>query len=94
MTVVADLPRRVAHATHALVEMSRERGMPVTAGEAVLYDEEALDARATGRALQRARDRGLAVNAGRYWVPTNLALELRTDLEDRYLTDTQRPGDQ
>jgi hypothetical protein len=85
--IVAALPRRCAHATYALVAASRARNMPLTAGEVVIFDEEASSAVATGAALRHAQRRGLAVYTGKYWLPTNLALELRTALEDRYLAE-------
>lgn len=84
---VGSLPPRVAHAMHALIVASVEHNMPVTAGEIVIYDEEARNATATGAALREARAYGLAVYTGRYWVPTNRALDLRTGLEERYLRD-------
>jgi hypothetical protein len=89
-----DLPRRTAHAAHALLCATRELSMPATAAEVVLYDEEALSARCTGAALREAARRGLAVRAGRYWVPTFAAMEMRGILEERFLRDTEREGDE
>lgn len=57
---VAKLPRRTAHAVHALLEASRELNMPVTSREIVIYDEEARDARSTGAALREANQIGRA----------------------------------
>lgn len=90
---VSALPRRVAHATHALLEASREHNMPVKAGEVVIYDIEALDARTTGRALSRAQRLGFAACARPYWIPTRAAYDAREDLEQRFLADTETDDD-
>jgi hypothetical protein len=87
------IPRRTAHATHALLTASKEHNMPVTAAEVCIYDEEALSVRSTGSALREARVRGLAVFTGLYWIPTNFALDLRREFEERFLADTEREGD-
>lgn len=83
------LSRRVSHATHALLVASKEHNMPVTSAEVVIYDAEALGVVATAAALRAAaRHRPpLAVFTGRYWVPTNHAQNLRSSLENRYLTE-------
>jgi hypothetical protein len=86
---VEKLPRRTAHAVHALIESSRQANMPVTAAEAMLYDEEARSPRATGLALANARKLGLAVYTGRYWIPSFDALALRYPFEKRYLRETE-----
>jgi len=85
---VAALSRRVAHATHALIESSRELNMPVKASEVIIYDAEALTVNSTGKALSAARRKGLAENWGRVWTPSLRALDLRKALEDRFLADT------
>ena len=71
--VVAALPRRTAHALHALLEVEHDpslEGGPFLASEVVVYDEEALTARSTAAALRAAQRLGLAVCAGGYWAPT------------------------
>lgn len=91
---VESLPRRTAHAAHALLEcasdLSGEKARSVpTAAEVMLYDVEALSVRATGRALAAAASLGLAVRVPpRYWVATNRAHGLRRELEDRFLRET------
>lgn len=89
----ADLSRRVAHVTHALIVASQELKMPVTAGEVMVYDGESLTIMSTTAALTHARRLGLAVYSGRYgkgryWIPSFTALDLARQLEDRYLNDT------
>ena len=86
---VAALPRRTAHAVHALMACSRDLNMPVTAAEICLYDEEAQSVRGTGNALAHARRLGLAVFTGQYWVPSFTALDMRGAFEDRFLTETE-----
>lgn len=91
------LPRRVAHAVHALMEVRND----VTVGpyghfkasEVVLYDSEALTARHTGTALREAQKLGLAAYIGRgLWTATNLALENRAAFEERYIRETDEAG--
>lgn len=86
---VQALPRRVAHAVYALVALGRDEPYgPFTASEVVLYDEEARDARATGRALQSAAKLGWVLCIERrYWTPTCRALDRRKALEERFLLD-------
>ncbi len=84
---VAALPRRTAHALHALIESSRDLKMPALAREVILYDGEAMTVRSTSAGLRHAQFLGLAVFTGRYWTPTNAALDLRYALEDRYLRE-------
>lgn len=88
---VAALPRRVAHAMHALLAASSAYGAgqgPHTAAEVCVYDShEAYSPRHTGQALRQAQARGLCVNAGGYWFPTNLAYEHRRAFEERYIAD-------
>jgi hypothetical protein len=92
---IKDLPRRVAHATHALMESSSPYayGMgPRTTREVMEYDSEALTLSSTFGALSRAMKRGLVARTfGRpaLWFPTNLAHDLRGPLEDRFLLDTE-----
>lgn len=92
--VVAEMPRRTAHAAYALVTAERELAMPVKAREVVIYDAEALSAQSTGRALHDASKRGLCVRVpGGLWVATNAAHDLYSRLEERFLDDTAR-GDE
>jgi hypothetical protein len=85
---VAALPRRVAHATYALLEASRVHNSPVTVSEIMIYDSEALSTSSTSSALQRARKLDLAVLAGRYWIPALAATDLREAFEERFLSET------
>lgn len=92
MSVVEDLPRRVAHATHALLVASREfgqtSGMP-TALEVLVYDGESLSVRSTSAALRAAAARGLVMHVPpRYWVARGSAHVLEGELEERYLRET------
>ena len=92
--MVEDLPPRVAHATHALIDalQSSDSGPygPLTAAEVCVYDasHEAFSPRHTGAALREAQRFGLAayVPPG-YWIPTNMALSMKRDLERRFLRD-------
>jgi acetylornithine deacetylase/succinyl-diaminopimelate desuccinylase-like protein len=84
------MPRRMAHALHALLEAEREHKMPVTAREVCVYDEEASGPLGTGAALREARKRGHATFTGRYWVASFPTYELRYDLERRYLRETEQ----
>lgn len=95
MIDVTRLPRRTAHAAHALIVASNTLQMPVTAVEVMVYDEEALTLMSTTAALTHARRAGLAqysgrYGSGRYWYPSFTALDVQHQLEDRYLNDTQR----
>lgn len=93
--LVKDLPRRVAHAAHALMESSSPYAYgvgPRTTREVMEYDSEALTLSSTFEALSRAMRRGLVARTfGRpvLWFPTNLAYDLRGPLEDRFLLDTE-----
>jgi hypothetical protein len=94
LQMVGNLPRRTAHAVHALLVASQEHGMPVTAGEVQVFDEEAIRVQATAKGLADARRLDLTTYTGRsggvrYWIPTVLALNLRRHFEDRYLDDTK-----
>lgn len=84
--------RRVAHAVHALMEVRNDPGIgpygPFKASEVVLYDGEALDARATGAALREAEKVGLAINIRGHWTATNLALDHCHEFEGRYIRET------
>lgn len=95
---VSALPRRTAHAVHALLAIRNDPSLgpygPFKASEVVLYDSEALSARSTGRALAHALRLGLADRWGPgLWVATNFALDHRSALEERYLADTERGDD-
>lgn len=91
---VAALPRRTAHATYALLATCEDQHGPAIASEVVIFDSEALSAFSTGRALAAARRRGLAQHwGGGVWAPSNLAYDLRGALEDRFLADTDRGGE-
>jgi hypothetical protein len=87
------LPRRTAHAVHALMEVRNDRAIgpygPFKAREVMLYDEEALSPASTGAALREARKRALVFYVGHgLWSATNLALDNRAKFEARYLADT------
>lgn len=90
---VEALPRRVAHAVHALMEASGPYAFGMGAlrpSEVMLYDAEAISPSATNHALLRAmRDYDLVDRArtGLYF-PTTLAYENRLAFEDRYLRET------
>src|SRR5438045_2742998 len=93
---VEKLPRRAAHATHALSAASAigDGGGygPFTAAEVCVHDSfEALSPRHTAAALRQAQKLGLAMyvpgGAG-YWTATNFALEHRRAFEERFLRDT------
>lgn len=79
---VPTLPRRVAHATHALLTAWPIDGGPQRAGEVCVYDREALGPR-------EARRFGLVINICGSWVATDLARGLERALEDRYLAETE-----
>lgn len=93
--IVKELPRRIAHVTHALMESSGPYayGMgPRTTREVMEYDGEALTLSSTFEALSRAMKRGLVARTfGRpaLWFPTMLAYELGGQLEDRFLLETE-----
>lgn len=92
------LPRRAAHAVHALMEVRNDLTFgpygPYKAAEIVLYDAEAMSARGTAAALREAKKFGLAHYVGSgLWTASFLALEHRDDFETRYLRDTER-GDE
>ncbi len=91
---VAALPRRTAHAAHALLACCADMRGPAKVNEVIMYDAEALSTRATAAALSGARRARLADYWGRgVWVPTIHAHDLRAALEDRFLADTEREGD-
>lgn len=86
---VEALSRRVAHATHALLEASRELGMPPKASEVLVYDVESLSSRQTGCALHEASKYGLTIRVpGGLWLARERAHDLRSALEDRFLRET------
>lgn len=88
------LPRRTAHAVHALMaagSIAYGNGPgPFTAAEVCVYDSwEALSPRHTAAALREAQKLGLAMFVPpSYWTPTNAALALRGAFEERFLRDT------
>lgn len=91
---VEALPRRVAHAVHALMEIRNDVTVgpygPYRASEIVLYDGEAMSVRATAAALREAQKRGLAVYVGRgLWTAAGIALDHRRAFEDRYIRETE-----
>jgi hypothetical protein len=90
---VEALPRRVAHVVHALIESSSPYAYGEgfrSVGEVMVYDAEAITPNATNSALLRAmRQYGLVDRAGQgLYFPTNLALDHRRQLEDRFLCET------
>jgi hypothetical protein len=85
-SIVGRLPRRVAHAVHALLEAGGS--MPLKASEIVTYDAEALSEKSTAAALREARRHGLVDGVHGLWVPLESAYELRDQLERRFLADT------
>jgi acetylornithine deacetylase/succinyl-diaminopimelate desuccinylase-like protein len=98
-TRVENLTRRQAHAAYALLQAQDEYKTPVTAEEIVVYDEEASSVRATAAALVSAQRVGLAVFvpgdgfAPACWTPTQACYGLRGLLEERYLRETAREGE-
>jgi hypothetical protein len=95
---VQQLPRRVALAVHALMEVRNDPNLgpygPFKASEIVLYDGEALNARSTAAALREATKYGLVVYIGHgLWTATHFALNHCSDFETRYLADTAQDGD-
>lgn len=91
---VADLPRRTAHALHALLCAADDQHGPPSASEVVIYDEEAPSARSTAAALTSARRRGYCFCTNGFWWPTHHAYDARNDLEERFLADTEREDDE
>jgi hypothetical protein len=89
---VAALPRRVAHATYALLAWGRDHPYgPHRPGDVVLYDAEAPSASSTSGALCRAmRNHGLVDRWGRgLFTPTLLGQDLFPALEARFLAETE-----
>jgi hypothetical protein len=88
------LPRRTAHATHALMaagSIAYGNGSgPFTAAEVCIYDGEALTVRSTAAALREAAKWGLVIGLAGLWTPGWLALEHRREFEERYLRDTEQ----
>jgi hypothetical protein len=92
---VERLTRRAAHAAHALLVAQSELRMPPTAQEVMLYDAEALSVQQTAGGLRAAKGEGLCWPVPpKYWTPTERAQCLRTELEDRFLRETEREGDE
>ena len=89
------IPRRAAHATHALMESSGPYAFgqgPRTTGKVMQYDIESLSTGSTFSALTTAMRHGLVmrtVSRPVLWYPLNKALDMKTDLEDRFLSDTE-----
>jgi hypothetical protein len=91
---VAALPRRIAHATYALLAWDRDHPYgPHRTGDVVLYDPEAPSASSTSHALLRAmRDHSLVDRWGiGLFTPTNTGRLLFAALEDRFLAETEQP---
>lgn len=87
---VAALPRRAAHAAYALIACSEFMNGPVTAAEVVVWDSESPSSSATRSALQTAQRYGLAEQHARaIWIPSFHARDLKTALEDRFLTEVK-----
>lgn len=85
---VAALPRRTAHAAHALIACSEFMNGAVTAAEVVVFDSESLSSSATRSALLTAQRYGLAEQHARaIWIPSLEAKDLRTALKDRFLAE-------
>lgn len=91
--LVAQLPRRVAHAVHALLFATKDLNMPPTSAEIVIYDEESSSAQETAAALRQAQKLGLAAFTGRYWVAAEAARSRVREFEERYLADTGNEDD-
>lgn len=88
--VVAELPRRTAHALYALLAYARDKQVtgPFYAHEIVFYDPEATSTRSTGRALGYALKLGLVDRYGEgLWWATNKTHTLRRALEERVLAE-------
>jgi hypothetical protein len=90
---VDELPRRTAHALHALLACAKDIGGPVIASEVVLYDSEAPNARGTAQALRAGARRGYCFCIKGTWWTTNALYEMQRALEDRYLRDTEDEND-
>lgn len=96
---VALLPRRVAHAVHAMMAArdAAPGSTPVTTREVTVYDREAWSAASTGVALAHGVRYGLTIPAGRLpgegrvWLATPKAHELKLALEDRFLREAEAP---
>lgn len=89
---VEALPRRVAHAVHALLQtaniMESNGSGPFTAAEVCVYDSyEAYSPRHTAAALREAQKLGLAQNWGGYWSSTYLSTEYKAAFEERFLRE-------
>lgn len=91
------LPRRVAHAVHALLvcEADDLPYGPFTAAEVCIFDgPDAFSPLHTGAALREARDMDLVSLWGRQkgvglWSPTNKALDAKLQFETRFLRETE-----
>jgi hypothetical protein len=88
---VAALPRRVAHAVHALQALHEDGVMgPWRPCEIIVRDVESLSIASTCGALKRAMALGLVGKWGRGLYSTSpLAGDLKEAIEDRFLADTE-----
>jgi hypothetical protein len=87
------LPRRQAHALHAVFAWCHENpnSFP-TAAEACVFDEESDGPLSTGCALREARKRGLCALVDGGWLPIGDALTVgRQPFEDRVARDLGWP---
>lgn len=87
---VAALPRRAAHATHALLVAWLQINGPVKTSEVLTYDEESLSVGQTHSALRTAAKHSLVAFTGQYWIARERAHELKRALEDRYLAEVYK----
>lgn len=88
---VAALPKRIAHAVYALQGIHNDLGTgPWKTNEIIYYDPEALAVSETYSALYRAAERGLVIRWGSgLWSTTPEADDLKEELEDRFLKETE-----
>lgn len=84
---VTKLSRRVAHAVYALLFCDEPTYGPYTASEIVLYDPEAMSVQSTAAALREAAKLGLCMNVRGLWTPSFVAMEKKSEFEDRFLRD-------
>lgn len=88
-TIVEALPRRVAHATYALLALSRDGATPATTAEVCERDSEALSVSSTGSALHRALRHDLVDRwAPGLWSTRPHGVDLYAALEARFLHET------
>lgn len=89
---VWELSPRVAHVMHALLVRWDDAGEAVSAAQVCEYDAEALTEASTTAALAHARRLGLADGFDRVWYPTELARDVRGDLEARFRAEVESGG--